>query len=250
MTGQTDFTAALLDPALDVPQGLTDPEGRPAGKRFDVYRNNVIVSLMNAAEEAFPVLQKLLGEQNFRVLAGAYVRAHPPSSPLMMFFGQDMPAFLERFEPVQRWPYMPDIARLELALRRAYHAADATALPPDALAIDPARLMGATFTLAPAVQVIRSNFPIHGIWAMNMDLGGKPEPRAEDVLVTRPEMDPEPRLMPPGAAAFIEALRHGVSFGAAHEAATQEADEFDLSATLGLLLQTNALTGMNERDAP
>ena len=45
---QDDFVAALLRPDADVPLGLSDPEGRPAGKRFNVYRNNVAVSLKDA----------------------------------------------------------------------------------------------------------------------------------------------------------------------------------------------------------
>ena len=43
MTGQTAFTTALLDHAIPAPAGLTNPFGGPAGKRFDVYRNNVAV---------------------------------------------------------------------------------------------------------------------------------------------------------------------------------------------------------------
>ena len=42
---QSDFTAAILDPDAPVPPGLLDPEGRPAGKRFNVYRNNLAASL-------------------------------------------------------------------------------------------------------------------------------------------------------------------------------------------------------------
>jgi hypothetical protein len=44
MTGQTGFATALLDPARPAPEGLVNPFGGPAGKRFDVYRNNVAVS--------------------------------------------------------------------------------------------------------------------------------------------------------------------------------------------------------------
>jgi len=38
---QDSFTDALLNPDLATPSGLVDPKGRVAGKRFDVYRNNV-----------------------------------------------------------------------------------------------------------------------------------------------------------------------------------------------------------------
>ena len=49
---EADFKTALFDPAVMPPAGLSDPAGRPAGKRFDIYRNNVVVSLTEALEVA------------------------------------------------------------------------------------------------------------------------------------------------------------------------------------------------------
>jgi len=44
---------------MAVPASLTDGSEQPAGKRFNVYRNNVIVSLKEALSESFPVVTKL-----------------------------------------------------------------------------------------------------------------------------------------------------------------------------------------------
>src|SRR6056297_4262947 len=96
---QSTFRAALLDAEATRPDGLTDGAGAPAGRRFDVYRNNVAVSLADALEAAFPVIAKLVGTRNFRLLAGAFLRSHPPQSPLMMFYGAEMPTFLSTFGP-------------------------------------------------------------------------------------------------------------------------------------------------------
>ena len=90
---QTDFTAALLNADLATPAGMVDYQGRPAGKRFDVYRNNVVVSLIDAMETAFPAIHKLVGDEFFKAMAGIYVRAHPPTTPMMMFYGEAFPEF-------------------------------------------------------------------------------------------------------------------------------------------------------------
>lgn len=245
MTSQAEFRDALLDPARAVPAGLVDPQGRPASKRFDVYRNNVAVSLTDALEVAFPVIHKLLGDAFFRAVAGVYLRAHPPKSPLMMFYGADMPGFLKTFEPVAHLPYLADVARLELAMRGSYHSADSTGISPDALgALSPEQLMKTHFTLAPSLRIVTSDWPIHALWQFNMAGGPKPEMQAEDVLVARPEFDPEPILLPRGAAGFITALGQGDSLGDAFEAASRTHPDFDLGTTLGLLLGASALTSL------
>lgn len=238
------FTAALLDPALPAPQGLTDPQGRPAGRRFAVYRNNVAVSLTEALETGFPVLRKLVGPEFFAAMAGVYFRAHPPQSRILATYGQDMPAFLTGFPPVAALPYLPDVARLELALRAAYHAADVPAVDPAALGtLPPERMMSARVRLAPAVALIRSAWPVHGIWMANMEDAPPPAMMAQDVLVTRPGLDPAPHLLPPGGGAFVAALMAGAPLG---QAAGAAGEGHDLSATVALLLAGGAITDLTE----
>ncbi|WP_372570995.1 HvfC/BufC family peptide modification chaperone [Ruegeria jejuensis] len=243
---QSAFHTALLDPAQPVPDGLFDAETRPAGRRFSVYRNNVAVSLTEAMHQAFPVITKLLGPQNMDGLAGLFLRRHPPSSPLMMFYGDEFPEFLAGMEQLSHLGYLPDVARLELALRRSYHAADSTGIDPQALAIEPETLMAATVEFAPAMEVLRSPWPVHAIWRFNTEADAPPpEPQAQDTLITRAEFDPTPQLLPPGGADWIAALQAGQTIGAAHETALAAHPDFDLGATLALLLQGGAITTLN-----
>ncbi|WP_298847393.1 DNA-binding domain-containing protein [uncultured Ruegeria sp.] len=242
---QSEFRAAMMDASAPVPDGLLDAETRPAGRRFSVYRNNVAVSLTEAMHQAFPVITKLLGPQNMDGLAGIFLRQHPPSSPLMMFYGEAFPDFLAGMQQLSHLGYLPDVARLELALRNSYHAADSQPAPAETLAVDPEKVMQARLRFAPAMQMIRSDWPVHAIWRFNTETDApKPDARAEDVLITRPEFDPIPQLLPAGGANWIAHMKNGDTIGEAFEKTAVELPEFDLGTTLALLLQGGAITSV------
>lgn len=248
---QSAFRAALLDPAAPVPPGLTDPAGRPAGARFDVYRNNVVASLAEALESGFPAVAHLVGPELFRALAVAYSRAHPPRSALMMHMGGDLPAFLGRFAPTSRLGYLPDLARLELALRESYHAADAPAVAPGALArLAPEDLAGLRLRLAPALRLVPSRYPIVQIRAFALEDGPNPRPGGETALVTRPDHDPRVTALDPAASAFVTALAEGRPLGTAAGDAAARDPGFDPAAALGALLAGGAVISLQKEPAP
>lgn len=243
MTTQTAFRASLLDGALPIPDGLIDGQGRPAGRRYAVYRNNVAVSLREALATGFPAVTKLIGAENFDKVAGLFLRQSPPESPLMMHYDAGFPVFLESFPPLQKIGYLPDVARLELAMRRAYHAADSAAIDPASLVnLEEEALLAARLTIAPAVQILRSAWPVLSVYRYALDpTQHKPQAQAQDVIILRPDLDPEPHALPPGGADFVSALQAGAPFGTTLE---QAGEEFDLPATLGLLIPGKALAAL------
>ena len=238
------FSEALLNPGHPTPAGVINPDGRPASKRFGVYRNNIAVGLADALELNFPVIRQLVGAEFFRAMAGVFLRQHPPQSPLMMFYGAEMPAFLVRFPPVAHLPYLPDMARLDLAIRRAYHAADAAPIEAAALGrLPPDALLQGHLHFAPAVQLVQSDWPIHAIWLANTDPAApKTAGGPQAVLITRPGFDPVLHVLTPEAAQIVQLLLTGHSFAAA---LAPVAADFDLAGLLGLLLTQGAITGLS-----
>ena len=235
---QTEFCAALLNADAPVPTGLLDGAGAPAGRRYAVYRNNVIVSLIEAMKLAFPTVRALLGQQNFDSLAPIFVRAHPPASPLMMHYGINFPTFLEGFKPLAHLGYLGDVARLDLAIRASYHAADAAPFDPSVLQQPPETLAVMHLTCAPATRLLRSRWPLYDLWRRATQADA-PKPRAlgQAVLITRPEFDPAVHLLPTGAATWLIALETQ-NIGTAVE--TAAAPDFDFGATLTLALHSRA----------
>jgi hypothetical protein len=252
---QADFARAILDPYRPAPAGLIGPDGRPSAKRFAVYRNNVVVGLIETLKAAYPVVHRLVGEEFFTAMARLYVMAEPPASPIMLDYGAGFPAFIARFEPASVLPYLQDAARLERGWVEAYHAAEAAPLPPSALGqVPPDDVPALRLTLHPSVRIIRSDFPIVGIWQANIDgndfrsvdLGEG----GDDALIVRPEAEVEVRRLPAGAAAFIEALQAGAPIVDAVMEGLSISTRFDLADALRGMIEANIIVGYDMQPAP
>lgn len=248
---QRDFAAALLNPDLPCPAGLTAWNGSDPARRFAVYRNNVVSSLVTALVDTFPVVQALVGEEFFRAMAGVFVRESPPPSPILAHYGERFPEFVAGFAPAQSVPYLADVARLEMARVRAYHAADADPIAPEALAqamSQPEQVPQLRGHLHPSLAVLRSAHAIVSLWAAHQgeqDVAAVDPFEPEDALVLRSALDVQLVLLPPGAATFIHALADGLPLGAAAQRSMDEYAAFDVTPTLALLLQLGALIALH-----
>lgn len=249
---QGEFAAALLDPRRPAPVECVDPEGCPDAQRFAVYRNNVVSSLIEALEAAYPAIRRLVGEEFFRATAREYVLQDPPRSPVMLHYGEGFPAFLAHFGPLDAFPYLADVARIERSWLDAYHAAEAEPLDPAVLANIPGnRVADLRLLLHPSVRLVRSPFPALTIWQANapgrtmspVDVGGG----AQDVLIARPAAEVQLRLMPPGGAHFVDAVALGATLAEACACASAACTSFDLTTHLGLLLESGLVTGARLR---
>jgi Putative DNA-binding domain len=244
------FAAGLLDPDRATPPLVAGPRGKMATRRYNVYRNNVTVSLIDALAAVFPATQRITGTEFFRAMARFHVRASPPRSPLLFEYGREFPAFIAQYEHARGLPWLADVARIERAWLDAYHAADAEPLAPAAFAaIPPERLAAARLAPHPAMRIQRSRHPAVSIFAANRaggPVGKIGATGSEDALVTRPRLEVAVRRLPPGGAVFLARVAAGEPLGAAAAAALSETRAFDLAANIAGLLDAGAFTAIEE----
>ncbi|MGQ0444574.1 MAG: HvfC/BufC family peptide modification chaperone, partial [Beijerinckiaceae bacterium] len=199
--------------------------------------------------------RKIVGADFFKGAAKLFAAAHPPRSPLMMLYGDEFPAFLAAFEPARDVPYLADVARVEAARTRAYHAADATPLTPAALSgSSPGALADTRFILHPSVEIVASDYPVVTIWAMNsgeIELMPITVRRGEDALISRALFDVEVRRLPEGGKTFLQNLAAGNPLGGAAAAAFACNPRFDLAANLAALFSGLAIEMSDQsKEAP
>jgi hypothetical protein len=126
--------------------------GRSA-PRFGVHRRHFVHSLTRTLENTFPAVVNLVDRRFFAYAADAFIRAHPPRTPCLFEYGGALAGFLERFPACESLPYLGDVARLEWAMHRAFHAPDDIA--PQAV-------------FRPSVFFISSQWPVYAIWRVAM----------------------------------------------------------------------------------
>lgn len=248
MSLHDDFASALLAPDQPCPDGLFSSNGADPASRFAVYRNNVHSSLINALATAYPVTAQLVGDAFFRAMAGIFVQAYPPNSPLISEYGSTFADFIQGFEPAASVPYLADVARLERLRVRAYHAADTPWVDSQAVLqqLQTQTNLGAQhLQLHPSVGALNSAYAVVAVWAAHQTEGALAtlDPwHAQGVLVLRQGLSVKVFAIDGGSVAFINSLKHGSALEMAVADALEASAAFDLHQCLALLINHDALT--------
>jgi hypothetical protein len=248
------FVQALRHPDAPLPQNLRVRPGADATLRFAVYRNNVMAGLIDALGRNFSATRSIVGDEFFQAMADVFVRGSLPRSCLMHRYGEEFPQFLEAFEPVADMPYLADVARLERARTRAFHAADVAARDPSGLTgFSPDRLADLRMRLHPSCEILSSEHPIVTIWRMN---AGESEPASidpwegESALVHRRDDEVCVLCLLPGEAAFMLALQAGGNLQLAAAQGSEASPVFSIEQALATLFQARVITAyLHEDDA-
>lgn len=250
---QSEFIAALREPSLPHPRFLSSSTEERAARGFNVYRNNVVVGLVDTLAATYPVVQAVVGEPFFRAMGRQFCHQHPPKTPVLALYGDGLARFIAGFAPAAQLPYLADLARLEWQRTVALQAADDLPLAQDDIAglvHDPAALLQSRWRLHASLSQVDSEFSVVSLWAAHqlpstqateVALANLDWKQAESALVLRQGLDVMVLRLAAAESVFVRLLGAGYSLGDAVQEAHDTSEHFDLTLMFALLLRSGAL---------
>lgn len=234
------FLAARHDPAL------AQQVFGSSAPRVAVYANNTLFNRADALADAFPTVLQLVGDDFFGAMARAYARCTPSRSGDLHRYGATFADFIAQFAPAQDLPYLPDCARLDWLLHRAYYADNAPPFDFQRLASLAAQDETALrFRPHPATGTITSHWPIWRIWQAHREQDAA-FPALDDggdacLVWRRPDNRPSAQALNRSEWAFTASLLAGATLDTALQAALQHDENFQPGPTLNHLIGDQVL---------
>ena len=247
-----DFQTRWKDLMLDHPDALKTPDTDFAElfvknriaipERLAVYRNNIVGSLTDVMVASHPILEALVGKEFLEYMGRSFVLEHPPATGSLSEYGPGFDAYIRAFEPAQGFPYLGDVAQMEILMNLAYYAKDEDYFTrEDLAAIAPEELGEQNFTLADHVRFMRSAYPVDAIrdFALSDQSGDAPDMEAGGVIlmVFRKNLDSAIVTIDESFYAAFEALRAGHTLETALEAGFATNPDFPVQDFLHFSLE-------------
>ena len=163
---------------------LCPQRGVPGIVRLSIYATGFLARMREALAEAYPAIHHLLGEGRFRLMAEAYTQRYPSHEYNLSVIGRHLAEFLSTSTLTEQLPFLPDLARLEWRVQRAFHAEEEPPFDARALSSIPAEAWERFhLRFQPSVGVVSSPWPIIELWhartqpvkAIDIDLLNRPQ---------------------------------------------------------------------------
>lgn len=134
-------------------------------ERLAVYGNAYAWRLIDALEQEYGLLAKLLGDEAFTELAEAFIDAYPSQFYSIAKFSEPLAQFLREDEVYSEKAHLSEVAQLIKALITSLEAADAPYLNFAVLAnVAEQNWPSLCFKFHPSVQYFNFNYNSYAIW--------------------------------------------------------------------------------------
>lgn len=234
-----DRPEALDTPPADLALFFGDTGKIALSEHLKIYRNNIVGGLTETLIAGFPVLEKLVGKPFLEYMGRSFVLENPPAHGCLNTYGEGFDLFIESFAPAAHLPWLADMARLEIAMNKAYYAPDDTPLSAETLtSIAHDKLHEIRLPLRQSATLLRSPYALTAI--RDYCLADAPDHQAPDpgksgvhLLIYRPDLETLIVDLENSEYAILENLTRGINLGEALEHVLEENPNFDAGRFLG-----------------
>ena len=218
---------------------------------LQVYRNTVAKGLIDAVIAQFPAVTAVVGEAWIEQAARAFCETHPPRHAPLVAYGEAFPEWLRGPAQDQGLAYLPDLARLDRLWTECHTELDDFALPAEVLAqFGPDSFLTHRLVPRAAVRWMAFQWTIPTLWRGLRQTSDLPafelEAQPEALLLTRPSLDVEHQVIPPGACVFLSSCQAGDSISVAAEAALSAHPDLDLQSAFAALIAAGVFSRLEE----
>ncbi len=173
---QHELQRDLLGEDSAIAAAIVDAPPLSVEARLGIYRNAYRARLIEALDDLYPVLHRLLGDDAFESLGTEFIDTHPSEHRSIRWYGRELADFLSVTPPFADHPILPEIARLEWTLSEVFDAADAAVLDRAALqAIDPGCWATLRFRFHPSLRRLTLAWNTVAVWQAMSDEHEPPE---------------------------------------------------------------------------
>lgn len=249
-TWQTELAglAASITRDAAAPLSLATPPRYSMPTGLEVYRNNYRGNLQDALAGAYPVIEQLVGQDFFCMMAQCFIEKYPSRTGNLHNYGAELNTFLIDFAPAQTLAYLPDVAALEWACHVAYFAEDEPSFDLNLLAqVTPEQYPNLILHINSACQILHSIYPITAIWqahqpGTNGDFHINLDCSPNITLVNRQHDVVKVIELSPADALWLKSIIAGNLLSDATSSVLDVYPNFDLQSALLKLIALDVLT--------
>ncbi len=246
---QQEMQRELLNGTSSIRAAVIDAPPLPVQARLDIYRNAYRIRLIDALDDTYSVLHKLLGDETFAALGEMFVAQHPSVHRSIRWYGRELADFMSRCPPFSERPILPEVARFEWMLAEVFDAPDAEVLGRgDLEGVAPDAWPDITFRFHPSVRRMALAWNTVNVWrAANAD-EEPPQPQAAlrpvQWLLWRQDLKNYFRSLDAAEDAALDAALRGLSFTDICAAMTESLTEEQIPLRAATLIGTWADSGI------
>ena len=125
---QRRFQDYLVDGSDAIEADIVSTANALAEHRLGAYYNAYRIRLIDALAVDYSALEKYLGRESFETMTLDYLHRYPSRQRSVRWFGQHLPAYLERYHRAEDAEFVRELARYEWAQASVFDAADSPSL--------------------------------------------------------------------------------------------------------------------------